>query len=305
MAGHSLKHWSEYALYRGLAGGLSLAPEAWADRGGAGLGWLLARVAPIRWGVVRAQLERAFPEADGSWVRKVGRRSYAHLGAEVVSMLRMASKGPDQVKAQTDVVNFGILQDAVREGTGAVVVTGHLGNWEVGGASIAARGLPVDVVAARQRNLLFDRHLTGSREGLGMTVIPRGEARTKVLAALRAGRIVGILGDQDARSAGVFVDFFGSPASTARGPALFALRANAPLILGVVRREPGPRPQYTVTFERVQIEPSHDLKTDIVRLTQAFTSCLEAYIREAPEQYFWMHKRWKTSPPTLAAAPPE
>lgn len=297
---HSLKHWAEYGAYRLLGGGLSIAPEVIADRGGAALGWMIARGAPVRWDVVTGQLKRAFPDAEEAWIRDIARKSYAHLGAEAVAMLRLAGLGAAGVRSHTTVYGFDVLERAVAEGTGAVVVTGHLGNWEIGGASMACRGLPIDVIAARQRNLLFDRHLVGSRERLGMNVIYRGDARARALEALRKGHLVGILGDQDARQAGVFVDFFGSPASTARGPALFALRAKAPLVLGVVHRIPGHRPRYDVTFEEVVIERSGKLRDDITSLTQAFTSKLEAYIRKAPEQYFWLHKRWKTAPPETA-----
>ena len=126
---HSLKHWAEYGAYRLLGGGLSIAPEVIADRGGAALGWMIARGAPVRWDVVTGQLKRAFPDAEEAWIRDIARKSYAHLGAEAVAMLRLAGLGAAGVRSHTTVYGFDVLERAVAEGTGAVVVTGHLGNW--------------------------------------------------------------------------------------------------------------------------------------------------------------------------------
>jgi KDO2-lipid IV(A) lauroyltransferase len=129
-----------------------------------------------------------------------------------------------------------------------------------------------------------------------MEVIDRKEAPKKVLRALRSGKAVGIVGDQNVRRGGVFVDFFGKPASTARGTALFALRTGAPVFLGMAKRLPGSPQRYRVTFELVEFEASGDMERDVLRLTEAHTKYLEEQIRRAPEQYFWQHRRWKTRP---------
>ena len=276
---------------------LSAAPERLADRTGAALGWLTARVAPVRWSLVMSQLERAFPDRDPSWRKRIARRSYAHLGAEAIAMVRMSGRGAGDVVRRTSVHGIEVVEEAVRRGTGRGRGTGHLGNWELGGAAMAARGLPVDVVVARQRNRLFDARLEASRQALGMNVIPRGQAPRRVLAALRAGRVVGILGDQDARRAGIFVDFFGRLASTARGRRSCPSRAGARLVLGVAIREGGAEPRYSVYFEPLDPPETGELDQDVFALTQAYTHRLEAYIRRFPEQYFWLHRRWKTPPP--------
>lgn len=293
----TLRHRAEYLAFRTVGGILSAAPERWADRTGAALGWLTARVAPVRWSLVMSQIGRAFPERDLAWRKEVARRSYAHLGAEAIAMVRMSSRGGGQIVERTTVHGIEVVEEAVARGQGVVVVTGHLGNWELGGAAMAARGLPVDVVVARQRNRLFDARLESSREALGMKVIPRGQAPRRVLESLRAGRVVGILGDQDARKAGIFVDFFGRPASTARGPAVLSLRAGARLVLGIAIREGGAEPRYAVYFEALDPPGTGDLDRDVRSLTQSYTRRLETYIRRFPEQYFWLHRRWKTPPP--------
>lgn len=290
----TLRHRVEYALYRTISQGLRTAPERVADRLGAGLGWLTARTLRPRWDVAMSQLALAFPDREPAWWRRVARRSYAHLGAEAIAMVRMSTSEPKDVARRTRMIGFEPVEESLKRGQGVVCVTGHFGNWEIGGAAVAARGYPVDVVVARQRNQLFDARIDHSRALLGMNVIPRGEAPAKVLASLREGRFVGILGDQDARNAGVFVDFFGRPASTARGPSVLSIRAGARLVVAAAVREPGPKPCYSVRFEPVDVPRTGHLAEDVHAMTQAYTRRLEDFVRERPEQYFWLHRRWKT-----------
>jgi KDO2-lipid IV(A) lauroyltransferase len=167
----------------------------------------------------------------------------------------------------------------------------------MGGASIAAWGVPLHAIAQRQRNPLFDADITRNREALGLTVVERRDAPKRVFRTLRAGGAVGIVGDQNVRRGGVFVEFFGRLASTARGPALFALRTGAPLFVGSVRRLPGFPQRYRAEIQRIPLTPSGDLDADVMRLTKTHTRYLEERAREAPEQYFWQHRRWKTRPP--------
>jgi len=228
----------------------------------------------------------------------MGRRSYAHFGREAVAMFRLAGASRAEILKRTRLVGRELLEKAAREGRGVMVVSGHLGNWEVGAAGVVARGFPMDIIVARQRNRHFDRYLTRARERLGVNVIPRGDAPRGALASLKAGRVVGLMGDQDARRAGVFVDFFGRPASTARGPAVLSMRAGVVLATFCAIRLPGWRPRYEVRIEAVpEVEPGSDRAAAVMTLTRAFTSRLEEQVRKQPWQYFWHHRRWKTPPP--------
>lgn len=297
LAGRALRHRLEYVFLRAVSGACRVLPEVLADRAGAALGWVLARVGRPRWEVVREHLRTAFPEADARWRRDVGRRCYAHLGAEAVAVFRLAGMGRTQVRERTRVTGLEVVESAVREGRGVIILSAHLGNWEIGGSALVARGFPLDVVVARQRNQLFDRYLTRSRERLGFGIIPRHEGRRGVLAALKAGRLAGILGDQDARRAGVFVDFFGRPASTARGPAVLALRSGALIVTLFAVRLPGWRPRYHVCLEALEETAAAGRAETVAAMTQAFTTRIEEYVLRYPDQYFWLHKRWKTPPP--------
>jgi KDO2-lipid IV(A) lauroyltransferase len=204
--------------------------------------------------------------------------------------------GSAEVRERTDVLGYEALREAWAQGHGLIILTGHFGNWEMGGASIAARGIPFDVVAQRQRNPLFDADLVANRNRLDLRVIERRAAPKEVLRALRKGRAVGIVGDQNIRRGGVFVEFFGKLASTPRGAALFSLRAGSPIFLGMARSLPGSPQRYHVTVEPVEFTPTGRMEEDVLRLTEAHTRLLEERIGEAPEQYFWQHRRWKTRP---------
>lgn len=294
----TVQHRLEYALVRAARGVDRVVGRRRSDAFAGWLGKLAYRPLGIRADLVEQHVQRAFPEQDEAWVQRVARTSYAHLGREAMSMLRLSRLGAEEVRAVTDVDDgLGELRAAVESDTGAVMVTGHFGNWEIGGAALAARGIPLDVVAQRQANPLVDRLLNSARERLGMRVIRRGNATKESLRSLRAGRVVALVADQDARGAGIFVPFLGRPASTYRGPAVLALRSGAPLFIGTAVRF-GHR--YRVRVRRVPLPEEAapaDQDHQVRALTLEHVRALEAEVRAEPGQYFWHHRRWKTAPP--------
>ncbi len=298
----TLKHRAEYAAFAILRGVARALPESWALGLGEGLGLVAGVVFRIRRGVVDENLARAFPDASPARRAEIAKGSYRHLGREAVAMFRLGGHMRQWVLDATTVDGLEPLLDSVRNGPGGIVVTGHLGSWEMGGAAIAVRGAPVDAVALVQGNPLFDRDLVETRKRLGMQVVRRGDASRAVLRSLRAGRVPALVADQNARKTHVFVDFFGRPAATFRGPALFALRTGAPIFVGVCVRTSRNPQRYRIVIEAVPVDPSGDLEADVRRLTQAHVDILERWVREHPEQYFWQHKRWKTRPPSETQA---
>lgn len=264
---------------------------------GEALGWFMGRVVRFRRDVLDANLLQAFPHEDQEWRDRVAVASWQHLVRETILAFRAGRYTPEEVRrvAVVETGLEGFLED-VRQGRGVVMVTGHLGSWEMGGARVAAEGVPVSAVVQVQRNQLFDRELRRTRRALGMSVMSKQEAPRGVLRALRNGAMAGLVADQNVVSGGIFVDFFGKPAATARGPALFALRSGAPLWVGAAFYTGGDEPRYRVRLQRVDVPTTGDLDVDVRAMTEAYTRVLEGWIREAPEQYFWLHKRWKTRP---------
>jgi len=292
---HSASHRLEFAAARSLERAVSALPEGAADRLGRAVGRALHK-AGIRRDIVESNLRLAFPECDEKWIAHTMLASYEHLGREVAAMMRLSKLDDSAVIERTVPVGWEELDEARSLGRGVVLVTGHYGNWEMAAATIASRGIPIAAIVRRQANRLVDERLQAMRHKLGVQTIYQGEAPSRVPRILRANGVVGIVGDQDARRSGVFVQYFGRPASTHRGPALFALRLSAPIFTCVARRMPGDDVRYEVRGERVVFTPSGVLDADVLALTSELASRLEREVRVAPEQYFWFHKRWKTRP---------
>ena len=163
-----LKHRIEYAAFVLLRGFLSLLPARIADELGGMLGGFVGTLLRIRRDVVDENLRLAFPDENDRWRRRVGRASYRHLVREAIATFRMGSTDRETILARTTLHgDFEGLMAAVKAGNGAIIVTGHLGNWEIGGASVAVRGVPVDAVALVQANHLFDREIVETRGPTG------------------------------------------------------------------------------------------------------------------------------------------
>lgn len=287
------KHHIEFAAFRAVLAGSDALGDERAGRVGAALG-RLGYPLGIKRTVVEENLAIAFPDAPAEERERVARASYEHLGRETMMMLRLAGMSRADVIARTTTVNEAEASAAMDRGRGVVVVAGHLGNWEIGAAMMAARGYPVDVIAKRAANPLFYERVLTARERLGVGVIDFQRATRQALQSLRAGRAVAFAADQHAGRSGLWVPFFGRPASTYRGPATMALRTGAAMFLSIPLRQPDGT--YEITLEPIPVEPSGDMEADVLRLTQAFTARLEAAVRAHPEQYVWQHRRWRTPP---------
>lgn len=293
----TLAHRVEYGLFALGAAGVRTLPEQLALRTGAAVAGLGFRPLRVRRRVVESNLRTAFPVRDADWVRATALASYAHLGREIVALLRAAGQPPARVQARADLENGDVLRAALAAGRGVVVLTAHFGNWELGAAALAACGAPIDIVVQRQRNPLFDRALIEARRGLGVTVIDRGHATREGVRSLRAEHVLVLAPDQNAGRSGLFLPFFGRLASTTRGPAVIAARAGAPVLMSTAARTPDGRLRVRLSSLSDRVQRSDDVVTDVMT---RYLAALEAEVRETPAQYFWHHRRWKTRPPASA-----
>jgi KDO2-lipid IV(A) lauroyltransferase len=279
-------------------------PDAAARRAGRALG-RAAFALGVRRAVTRANVARAFGAEMGVAEREqLARRAYEHLGTSFVEFLRLSTATEAALRAGVELHGEPHLAAARAAGRGAIVASGHLGNWEVAGAGVAAHGHPVTFVVQRLRNPRVDALVTAIRGGAGVAIVDRGMGLRGVHRALADNRLVFIMCDQDARRRGVFVPFFGVPASTPTGGAQLALRLGVPFLQCFATRAADGR--HHVHFlppiappggdsGRAGAEPDED--GAVRALLGEFTRRLEAAIRRAPEQYWWAHRRWKTKPP--------
>lgn len=297
-----LVHYAEYAAIRGAVAGLRLLGFSTAGNVGAWIGTLGYRPFGIRRGVVERHLAAAFPDLPANAVRRIAIRSYAHLARTSVETALLPLYGRDRVLALFErVEGWSIVEERLARGKGLIFVSGHLGNWELGGSYTAARGVPLQVVVRGMANPLFDRYLTATRERIGMGVVNDAAAVRRVPRTLRAGGAVAFLVDQGvAGLASTYVRFFGRWAKTPRGPAVFALRLGAPVVFGVSLRQPNGK--YVLSFEPIETERTGNVEADVDRIVERYTAVLEGWVRRAPDQYFWHHRRWKHQRP---GTPPE
>jgi len=295
-------HRAEYAALRGAVAAMERLSFRRAGVLGERIGRLGYWPLGIRRGVVERQLSAALPERSPEDIERIARETYAQLGrTSVETAILPAYNAAEIVSLFEDVQGWSIIEERLARGKGLILVTGHLGNWELGGAYLAARGVPIDVVARHMANPLFDRYLTRTRQQIGMEVVHDEEAVRRVPRSLRSGRAVAFLVDQGAVGlASTWVPFFGRYAKTPRGPAVFALRLDAPIVFGAAVRRPSGR--YQLTFEPIDVAPTGDREADVDRIVADYTSTLERWVRRTPEQYFWHHRRWKHQRP---GTPPE
>jgi Kdo2-lipid IVA lauroyltransferase/acyltransferase len=298
----AFRHRVQYAAMRTVIASLGAIPWRAAVAIGGRIGRLGYRPLGIRRGVVERHVAAAFPGLPAAEVLRIAREAYAHLGrASVETALLPGLDAAHVIDLVEEVTNWPLVEKAVEDGKGFIIVTGHLGNWELGGAYLAARGVPVDAIARRMVNPLFDGYLTRTRSRLGMRVIYDADAVKRTPRAFRDGRAVAFLADQGVLGlASTFVPFFGRPAKTPRGPAVFALRFGVPIFFATAVRTPSGR--YRIIFEPLELAPTGDRERDVDATVARYTQALERWVRRYPEQYFWHHRRWRRQPPDT---PPE
>lgn len=282
-------------LLKGLSLPVASRIGGWIGR----LGWFPLG---IRRTVVERQIAACFPEASAADRRAMARGAYESLGRTSLETALLAEiDGAAAVAMMAEVHGFEHIEAGLKAGRGLVLVSGHQGNWELGGAYLAARGVPVDAVFFPPANPAFHRYLVEARQRIGMRVVTVAESARIVPRALREGRAVALMADQALFNISAApVTFFGRPAFAPRGPAVFAIRAGAPVLHCAILRRPDGR--FTFDIDPIPYTVTGDKDGDVDRLVQAITARIEVSVRQAPAQYFWHHKRWKRQP---EGTPPE
>ena len=190
--------------------------------------------------------------------------------------------------------NLEILDNALNENQGVLLVSGHFGNWEIIPPTLAELGYSITMYVGRQTNPLTNELQNSSRSNFGIETIDKGKMATLQMGrALAANKIIAMLIDQNDHKSDLFVDFFGKLASSSKGTAAFYLLRKSPVVLVT---SPIVRDHYEISFKRINFELTGEQKKDLQIISQKITFELEKVIKEYPEQYFWMHRRWKTRP---------
>jgi KDO2-lipid IV(A) lauroyltransferase len=291
------RHWVQYAAGRGILALLRAVSFDAARKIGRSLGGLGYSPFGVRRNVVERQIAAAFPDASTTAVGALVREAYGHFGEvliETALLPRLGRQGILDLFEEAE--GFEQIQEAHNAGKGIILITGHFGNWELAGAYVASRGIPIEVIVRRMNNPLFDAYVTRTREGAGMIVVHDHDAVRRTPRAFKAGHAVAFVADQGVLGlASTFVPFFGRPAKTPRGPAVFALRFRLPTFFVAAVREANGKYRCVVT--PVEIPDTGDRETDVDGVVARYTAILETWVRQYPGQYFWHHRRWKRQPP--------
>ena len=247
--------------------------------------------------VTLGNLRRAFPEKSDDEIERIARGAFKNVGISLFELVWYPRMSREQVGKSMHFDNPDVLRNAHKKGKGLLILTAHFGNWELLGGSIAAElGIPVSGIARTQANRLVDRSIRERRMRFGNKVIPMETSLREVMKALRNGEAVGIVADQAAPKENVLIEFFGTKLPTHQGPSVFSLKMGSPLVaVFSVRRPDGSYDAF------VQEVPSADLKDysdeNVTELTRRHVKITEDFIRRFPDQWMWMHKRWKHLPP--------
>jgi len=279
----------------------SITPLRVARAFGRGLGRLLSDLDPRHVAVATANLRQAFPHWDAVRRLRTARQVYAHFGQVLLEILWLHGRSRAEVLGLVEVVGREHVEAAFAAGRGVLCVTAHIGNWEMHGLTHGWMFGPISVVARPIDNPDLHRRLCDVRTMGGNAVIDKRHALAQIMRGLKENRAIAILIDQNVQAPdGIFVDFFGRGAATTTVAAALAVRTGCALLPShtVLGRDG----RYRLVYDPVvRWSASGDRRADVARLTQELTTIIEGWIREAPEQWLWLHKRWKTRPPEPAA----
>ncbi len=292
----TMSHRLEYAAVRAFQGLICALPADAARELGAAFGGFAWSPLGIRRRVVLEQIERALgPGIAPEELNRIARESFRNFGRMTFEYARFSRLTPADIERTVSVTGREHLDAALEAGKGAIIPSGHFGNWEYY-ATIAVMGYPITFLVGEQHNLLVDGVMNRLRARFGGEIVPMTGSLRGIFRALQSNRLVLWLSDQDAGKRGVFVDFLGRPASTPYGAGRFAESTGAPLLPAMIVRHDGGRHEIVVSPPVSVPDPGLESDERVRLLTQGYTDVFEQFIRRHPEQYFWMHRRWKTRP---------
>jgi len=297
MREHPIRERLEYWLVLAVARTLGAMPRSLARLISAALASLVFALMGRLRRVGERNLDLALPNISSEERERVLRGVYRSLGWQLVEFCRMARYTPANIRNWISIEGLEHYLAAQSRGKGVLIVTGHLGAWELSSFYHSLMGHPMGMVIRRLDNRLLDEYVNRIRCLHGNRVLHKDDFARGLLTAMRAGETVGILMDTNMTPPqGVFVDFFGRAACTASGLARVALKTGAAVLPGFMLWEPKEK-KYVLHFgPEIAFTRTGNAEADIQAATQQCASATEAWIRRYPDQWLWIHRRWKTRP---------
>jgi len=279
-------------------------PLPWARALARHWGWLLARVVRLRRRHVLAALAASLPDFSPADRQALYAEMWTHQILNLMELMRFAGGRDEELAAQLELSGESHVREALTRGKGVLVLIAHFGNYDLMGLFASKLfGYPVTIITKTLKNQGLNALWWETRQKAGLNTVPSHNAYRACVRALRRNELVGFMLDQNRpREQGVFVDFFGRPASTSPGLAFMAAQTGAPVVPVFMRRKPDGRHVLDV---HPALEPPPDRKPETLREhTAAYTKIIEDEVRRYPAQWLWLHKRWKSRPAAEDAEDP-
>lgn len=240
---------------------------------------------------VRSNLRIIFPDKSTRDLRKISKAVFRNFAKYLVDFFRFQNLDLQYIDKNIKLENLDNFDQVLAKGKGVIVLSAHLGNWELGGVVIAQLGYSFWVVALPHKNKKVNEFFDGQRNGKGVKVIAMGKAVRSCISEIRKNHMVALVGDRDFTEKGIIINFFGKPMHFPEGPAALSLMTGAPIVPGFMFRNPDD--SFTLRIEKpVEFSPSGDKDKDLVGLINVYKKVMEDYIRKYPEQWYVFRKFW-------------
>ncbi len=269
------------------------------------MGWILGRLFRYRRGEVIQTIQGCFPEKDITAVCRLVDDMYANLGQVIIETLRFGLLSPEWMERHIEFHGMELIQAELRRGRGAIMLTAHIGNFQLPAMIAGFWEMPITIIIKNLKPAALNEYWAAIRRRLSVKSLPHHGSFRACLAVLKANEILGFMLDQNMkRHEGIFVEFFGRPACTSPGLAYLSALSGSPVIpVFITRRHDG--------THRIDVMPAMSPPADrqpetIHQATQAYTAIIESAIRKHPDQWIWIHRRWRTQPqPDIAVTQPK
>ncbi|MEW6007872.1 MAG: hypothetical protein AB1595_07000 [bacterium] len=285
-----LRHFLEFFALKVLMGIISCLPLRIDYLLGEKLGDILYLCLPKIRKRAMDNLNNAFPEKSNNEIKKIAKNTYRNFGKRIIEFI-ILPQIKDEIISSTEVIGLEYLEEIKDKKMGAVILTAHMGSWPVMGITLSKKISPLYNIIRLQRNKMVGLLIKRQLEILGMKVIMEQDLKGTI-SALREGKLVEFLWDQDAGKNGIFCEFFKRPASTSPGPIILSMRTNTPIffIIDVFENN-----RHKVIIEKpIYPKRTKNSKEEIANMAEELTRYLECHIRKYPDQWFWLHNRWAT-----------
>ena len=287
----------EVWILRGISRLFRFMPLKRALAIGRGMGWIFGSVLRYHRKDALDALQRSLPGRTDADYQDIIKRMYANLGMNMVESLRFAAGDMVQAEEMVEEENEHIVREALERGKGALMLTAHYGNWDLLSIMTPLKGFALTIISKDMKNKALNDFWMGMRQDRGLHIVPAHNSYRKCRAALKKNEMIGFILDQNMiDKEGVFVDFFGRPACTTPGLAFMAAQSQAPIVPVFIHRIDGNGRHKATVYPIIEPPPNRDADT-IKKATQDYTKIIEDEICKHPEQWIWIHRRWRTEAP--------